>query len=102
MTDSDTIKGLVERDAPLATVELEALNAKWPRIVSAVYAAEARATQAEAYLSSLKEAVTAWAQVQKDSDDFDGDRRGILHALREREVALAALVGVELEPWDEG
>jgi len=60
MTDSsspDSIKGLVERDTPLATDELEALNAKWPRIVSAVYAAEARATQAEASLSSLKEEV---------------------------------------------
>lgn len=49
----------------------------------------------------VERAVREWAKVKADADDFDGDRRGIIHALREREVALAALVGIELEPWEE-
>lgn len=63
---------------------------------------EARVKRADVVLApesteKLLAAIREWAEVAKDLDEFDGDCRGILQALREREVALAALVGIELE-----
>jgi hypothetical protein len=41
----------------------------------------------------LREAVRDFVQIARDLEDFDGDRRGIIHAKLEAENRLAQLIG---------